>query len=237
MRNIFRLGNPVYTYVLTALAVIAIALELVSWPEAPLIRQVVAVSILTVIVLQAMQTLALDRQVKALQLLSAGQTVKLTELAERDPDTSLYTDSALRTRLVLEIARSKRYRHPLSLVMLEICDLATFTRIHGRARTKQIIQDFAGLLNETLRTTDIIGHNGDARFTITMPDTERLQSLRATERIQEAIAQFNGIQGSELAINIGLSEYHGEIIESFILVTEARLEQAKKEGPHQIVSD
>lgn len=237
MKAVFLTQNAIVQAVTLILTVLLAIANAFYRPESAALQLVLGVLLLIAIAGLASLSLSLQRQLKTAQRLAASQAVKLNEMTDRDAETALYTDAALKARLTLEIARSRRYRHPLSIMILEVSDFAEFTRIHGRAQARRIIKDIGKLLNETLRTTDIIGYNGDARFTIVLSDTQRLQALRASERIADNLARFNAEQGTNLMTSTGISEYHGEVQESLLLVTEARLDQARKQGPNQIVSD
>lgn len=237
MKEVFLTQNAIVQAVTLVLTVLLAIANTFYRPESDTLQLVLGILLLLAIASLAALSMNLRKQLATAQRVAANQAVKLNEMADRDAETALYTDAALKARLALEIARSRRYRHPLSILMLEVSDFAEFTRTHGRARARQIIHDVAKLLNETLRTTDIVGYNGDARFTIVLSDTQRLQALRASERIADNLARFNAEQGTNLMTSTGISEYHGEVQESLLLVTEARLDQARKQGPNQIVSD
>jgi diguanylate cyclase (GGDEF)-like protein len=167
--------------------------------------------------------------------LAAGQQRQLEDLALRDPVTSLYNESAFRTRLSVELARAIRYKHPLCLLAFEIQEAGQPLQVMGPAAVDTLLAGLAAALNKTLRTTDILGRGQDGRFLVALPDTELTNARIAATRIQATLAQFNSDHGATLTMNGGISQHHGEAIEALLLVTEARMREAAQLGADQIV--
>ncbi len=225
-----------YNSALILIVIIAL-LNVILFPIEPTAHWMIGGLLLIGVCLFVVDGFALRSQLKSVQRIAASQLDKLNELAERDPETGLYTESAFQTRLAFEVTRTRRYKHALSVMMLEISEYTAFVRTHGRVRAQQIVKDFSSMLNETLRASDIISYQGEARFSIILPETERLQALYTAERIAKRMAQFNIEQGVSLQSGIGITEFHGEDLDTLQLITEARLDQAQKQGSNQIVAD
>ncbi len=181
--------------------------------------------------------LQLDQKMRYLDLvqLAARQQRQLEELAMRDPVTSLYNESAFRTRLSVELARAIRYKHPLCLLVFEIQEAGQPLQAMDPVAVDTLLAGLAAALNKTLRTTDILGRGQDGRFLAALPDTELTNARIAATRIQATLAQFNSGHGSALTMSCGISQHHGEAIEVLLLVTEARMREASQLGPDQIV--
>lgn len=181
--------------------------------------------------------LQFDQKIRYLNVvqIAAGQQRQLEELALRDPVTSLYNESAFRTRLTVELARSIRYKHPLCLLSFEVQDGGLPLKAMDPMSVDTLLAGLAAALNKTLRTTDILGRGQDGRFLVALPDTTLANARIAATRIQATLTQFNSDTGSALTMTCGISQHHGEAIEALLLVTEARMREAAQLGQDQIV--
>lgn len=171
------------------------------------------------------------------QYVAATQKAQIESLAQRDSKTSLFNEAAVRARLSVELARAIRHRHPLCLLVLEIDDADAVLQSQGIEANNRIITGLAQTLNKTLRTTDILGRSNDGHFIVVLPDTELNNARIVAGRIQDAIARFNAEQDLEITVGCGITQHRGESMEAFILVTDARMHQAKKQGQNQIIAD
>jgi two-component system cell cycle response regulator len=88
-----------------------------------------------------------------------------------------------------ELARSKRYSHPLSIIS---CDLDNFKRINdgfGHTSGDEILQSFVTRAENCFRSgIDWIARSGGEEFVIVLPETNLKAAGRAAERLRETIA-------------------------------------------------
>jgi diguanylate cyclase (GGDEF)-like protein len=139
--------------------------------------------------------------------------------------------------LALELARAARYQHPLSLLIFEIDGLSVRRRSLGSAECDRLVAELAERLNRTLRTTDILGYTTNDHFLVILPDTPLVNARIAVVRILAMVEIFNESLDLAITLNCGLSQFQGETLESLLLITEARMYQARKIGSNQVVSD
>jgi diguanylate cyclase (GGDEF)-like protein len=114
----------------------------------------------------------------------------LTKLAIRDPLTGCYNRRHLNDALLGgEIARARRYRLGLALVM---CDLDGFKAIndtHGHLAGDELLRDFAGLLQAMTReSVDTVVRYGGEEFLVILPETSLEGARELAERIRAACA-------------------------------------------------
>ena len=112
--------------------------------------------------------------------LHAGRAYQAVQLeALTDGLTGLFNYRHLRNRLREETARFRRYRTPLSLLMLDIDDFKQFNDQYGHQAGDQALVFIAGVLKDTLRTdVDVICRHGGDEFAVLLPNT----ALDAHER-------------------------------------------------------
>ena len=114
----------------------------------------------------------------------------LTNLSIRDPLTGSYNRRHLNAGLLDgEIARARRYRLSLSLIM---CDLDGFKKIndtHGHHAGDELLRSFATLAQTMTRESiDTVVRYGGEEFLIILPETRLEGALELAERVRAAFA-------------------------------------------------
>jgi diguanylate cyclase (GGDEF)-like protein len=114
----------------------------------------------------------------------------LTNLSVRDPLTGSYNRRHLNAGLLdSEIARARRYRLSLSLIM---CDLDGFKKIndtYGHHAGDELLRGFASLVQAMTRESiDTVVRYGGEEFLIILPETRLDGARELAERIRAAFA-------------------------------------------------
>jgi len=114
----------------------------------------------------------------------------LQNLSVRDPLTGCYNRRHLNAALLDgEIARARRYRLHLSLIM---CDLDGFKAIndtHGHHAGDELLRAFADLLQPMTRDTiDTVVRYGGEEFLIILPETPLDGAVELAERVRATFA-------------------------------------------------
>jgi diguanylate cyclase (GGDEF)-like protein len=114
----------------------------------------------------------------------------LTNLSIRDPLTGCYNRRHLNAALLDgEIARARRYRLSLSLIM---CDLDGFKKIndsHGHHAGDELLRSFATLVQAMTREAiDTVVRYGGEEFLIILPETRLDGARELAERVRAAFA-------------------------------------------------
>src|SRR6266508_1918397 len=104
---------------------------------------------------------ALDRCIAAYV---ARVTEDLSDRARRDPLTGLLNHEAFHARLAVEVARARRYRARLALVLLDLDRFKELNDREGHQEGDRILRAFASALTATARTTDSVGRLGGDEF-------------------------------------------------------------------------
>jgi diguanylate cyclase (GGDEF)-like protein len=100
---------------------------------------------------------ALDR---CIAVYVARVTEDLSDRARRDPLTGLLNHEAFHARLAVEVARARRYRGRLALVLLDLDRFKELNDREGHQEGDRILRAFASALTATARTTDSVGRLG-----------------------------------------------------------------------------
>lgn len=150
--------------------------------------------------------------------------------AHRLSETGLYQQEVFKILAEYELARSLRYPNPITLLHISL------NLKNANPKTKKCLtQTFAGLLNTSLRISDIPAYYGDD-YPIFIPVTDdiggRAAILRLISRLKGIRYAINGKIFDD-SIHIGIASHPGESITIEKLMTEAEqaLQEARKQGP------
>ena len=175
----------------------------------------------------------------ALEVVSLYDNMKI--MAVTDGLTGLYNHREFYQSLRRELERARRYRHTLSLLMIDVDDFKQFNDRFGHPAGDFALRKIAELLRKCARTTDIIARYGGEEFTVILPESTPGGALMVAERIKSEVAEHNFISNASdpvhLTVSIGIySSERGEVTEDQIvsLADEASY-VAKKSGKNQVV--
>jgi len=161
---------------------------------------------------------------------------KLEMLAITDDLTQLYNSRYFYKQLKLEIGRSLRYHHPVSLLFMDIDRFKSYNDTYGHLEGDRMLTEIARIVKTTLRQTDFVCRYGGDEFTAILPETEGKAAKIAAERIQSALAKGDFIHEIfRVSVSSGIAEYHpDEDIASFIQRADQAMFLSKQKGRNQI---
>jgi diguanylate cyclase (GGDEF)-like protein/PAS domain S-box-containing protein len=166
---------------------------------------------------------------------------QLLELQTTDSLTGLPNRSRFLGLLSREIARSRRYNRPLSLLLSDVDGFSRINRLHGRKVGDHLLRTLADLIGNSIRTVDVSARLGDGEIGLVLTDTDIEQAEVAAERFRKrAIDTFIPTGEEETAtftISVGVAAMDGRIrdVETFMNRAETALSQAKVQGRNCVV--
>ncbi len=171
----------------------------------------------------------------ALALDNARLYREMRHSAHTDGLTGLYNRRYLYQELERELARSRRYGHPLSLV---ICDLDNFKKYndqYGHLAGDDLLRELGDMMKSYIRKSDTAFRYGGEEFAVILPHTDQHSALILSERLREAISSKSflireKLQIGHITISIGVASYPEDAVEvdSLINIADMALYEAKK---------
>jgi len=154
--------------------------------------------------------------------------------ALRDTLTGLPNRHAYNERLATEIARWKRYRSPLSLIVWDIDHFKNINDSYGHKAGDKVLLLIAKQLSDHSRETDFISRFGGEEFTMLLPNTDSQSALILANQLRHTIERtgFNA-SGSSVTITIscGVTEFIlNDTDETAFDRADQALYQAKQQG-------
>jgi diguanylate cyclase (GGDEF)-like protein len=164
----------------------------------------------------------------------------LKELSVRDPLTGLYNHREFFRLLREEAPRSRRYRHPLSLLMIDIDYFKKINDTYGHPAGDRVLSAVAGIIRRELRQVDQVARYGGEEFAAILPETDESEAFALATRIRQAVAArplaISETKGVELTISIGLAVFPDDATAEEGLVEKAdhALYAAKAAGRNRV---
>jgi diguanylate cyclase (GGDEF)-like protein len=164
---------------------------------------------------------------------------KLQKLAVTDGLTMLFNSRHFYSVLELEVDRSNRYKHPLSLLLIDIDHFKDYNDSYGHLEGDKVLVRFSQLLKSCLRANDSAFRYGGEEFTVILPETSADEARTVAQRIRTAVEteSFTPPPGRPAAvtISIGVTEYEPmEDMTGFIRRADEAMYYSKQTGRNRV---
>ncbi len=157
----------------------------------------------------------------------------------RDALTGLYNRTHLESVLSQEISRARRYKHPLSLLLIDIDKFKEINDAHGHVVGDGVLAHFGALLRSFLRAHDLPCRYGGDEFLVLLPKTDADGAAVLAERCRRTVTE-KGYQHNdtnlELTVSIGVSTLAAgcDRPETLILAADEALYRSKHAGRNRV---
>ncbi|KJR41136.1 PAS/PAC sensor-containing diguanylate cyclase [Candidatus Magnetoovum chiemensis] len=170
----------------------------------------------------------------------AQYELKLYEMNIKDALTGVYNRRFLETRLHEEFHRHKRYKRPLSLIMLDIDYFKKINDTYGHQFGDTVLKNVAAVCNSIVRKVDIFARYGGEEFCGILPEIPLYNSRILAERLRIAVSELeNDAEGKnvQVTISIGISEIRDHVAtpDMLLKIADDALYKAKHSGRNKIV--
>jgi diguanylate cyclase (GGDEF)-like protein len=190
--------------------------------------------------LETLQTLTfqLTNVLERAQLLS-----DLERLATTDGLTGLYNYRQFREHYREEINLCRRYNHPLAMMLIDLDGFKQVNDQYGHLEGDYVLVQFAEILQNALRNTELIARYGGDEFVVLMPSTNLQGSLTAAQRVVQTVREtaFHDTSGTlrlRITVSIGVAAYPDSTDNPAELLEKAdeALKIAKRSGRNRAVA-
>jgi diguanylate cyclase (GGDEF)-like protein len=142
----------------------------------------------------------------AVALLGARQRTSLLReqaISRTDNLTGLLNGRGFYEAAANELARSSRYRHPLTLAYVDLDDFKGINDRFGHARGDAVLVAVARGLRRACRSSDIVGRLGGDEFVILFPETGRDAAEAALAKVRSRVQELGYPDGARVTASIG----------------------------------
>ena len=195
--------------------------------------------------------LRLVAQTGAQVLHTATQVSRMKMTAEMDGLTRIYNKKHMElalNELVYRAAcatydqRSAGPAQSLSVFLFDIDNFKSYNDANGHLAGDKLLQELAGLVNQSVRKDDIFGRFGGEEFLLVLPQTNATQAMAVAEKIRGLLANhpfpFAEKQPlGRISVSGGVAEYpfHGLDAGGLLRASDEALYEAKRSGRNRVL--
>ena len=162
---------------------------------------------------------------------------QLEFLATTDPLTGISNRRRFDGVLHVEIARSRRYGWPLSLVMFDIDHFKRINDSRGHLVGDQVLVHLAELVAANVRETDLFARLGGEEFAIVAINCDLDCARQFAEKLRELVEAYKFVEIDGITCSFGVAGYRPEDDENALIKrADEALYFAKGEGRNRVVA-
>jgi diguanylate cyclase (GGDEF)-like protein len=201
-RAIKSMGLTVPVIVMTGFATIEAAVETMKAGASDFITKPFNIDQIIIVIDRTLET-------KRLQKL-AQEREYYEHLSNIDGLTELYNHRYFHQILLTEIEREKRYRRPLSLMIIDVDNFKDCNDSYGHLVGDVVLKQIGALIKKSTRGCDFVARYGGEEFSVILPETSKQEAAVVAERIRTSVEEFSfsscvGKHMGRLTVTIGLA--------------------------------
>ena len=165
---------------------------------------------------------------------------ELHRLSITDGLTGLFNRKHLMDLFDMEMARTRRYKIPFSVLIADIDHFKRINDTYGHLAGDAVLRRIADTLRQAVRECDHIGRYGGEEFLLILPNSEAAGAMDMAQRIRRQIRQvrfYNDGNEISMTISVGVAQCSEaeESIEAVLGRADSALYQAKNNGRDQVI--
>lgn len=136
----------------------------------------------------------------------------MRKMSITDGLTGLFNHREFYQQLRRELERARRYRHTVSLLIIDVDDFKRFNDRFGHLAGDLALRKISDLLRHCARTTDIVARYGGEEFAVILPESTSAGALMLAERIKTEVANCNFLPqaAGEIRLTVSIGIYTAE---------------------------
>jgi len=167
--------------------------------------------------------------------------------ASHDPLTGLYNRRHIMEQLQQGVSQSIRYRHPFTIVMLDLDHFKQVNDVHGHASGDMVLSHMTRVLRGSVREADIAGRWGGEEFIVLLPHTDTEGARKAACQWLKHLTSAPLLLDSGASVAISFSagvasiDFNAKdivnikaIMDGLLHTADARMYHAKDQGRNRV---
>jgi diguanylate cyclase (GGDEF)-like protein/hemerythrin-like metal-binding protein len=185
--------------------------------------------------------IAMQRQVGVESAISTkhqeaeGRAVEMARQADTDALTGVLNRHGFNSLMSRELARARRYTHPLSVVMLDIDHFKSVNDRFGHPAGDKVLVAVAALLETYVRESDRVARWGGEEFVVIAPMTNLAGAAQLAEKLRALLEDSPLGPDGPITASFGIAEVgEGDTAEAFLHRADQALYRAKTSGRNRV---
>ncbi|MDH5592026.1 MAG: DUF484 family protein, partial [Gammaproteobacteria bacterium] len=129
----------------------------------------------------------------------------IKQVGLRDPLTDINNRRFFDQRIDEETNKALRNQQPLSCLFIDLDHFKQINDTHGHQAGDSVLKRVAQLLNEAMRTSDVLARYGGEEFVILLADTDAKSAYDIAERLRQTTANTDFDIDSSTSLKITMS--------------------------------
>ena len=183
---------------------------------------------------------AVTTELREMQLELEDKNRTLAYQADHDGLTGLWNRRYVSDALRSEVERGRRYKRPLSVVLLDLDRFKTVNDTHGHQAGDAVLRALAETIRKTVRDSDIAGRFGGEEFLTLLPETDVDGAVHFAKRLLVAVRELEiAHEGQVLRVtaSLGIMEWSARTeeitMDEIVRRADVALYRAKDSGRDQ----
>jgi diguanylate cyclase (GGDEF)-like protein len=130
---------------------------------------------------------------------------QIKQVGLRDPLTGVNNRRFFDQRINEEVNRAQRNKSPLSCLFIDLDHFKRVNDDHGHQAGDSMLKQTAHILDDSMRTSDVLARYGGEEFVCLLADTSNSDAYDFAERIREKIAKTDFQVTTSTTLNMTLS--------------------------------
>lgn len=162
----------------------------------------------------------------------------LEKISATDHLTGAWNRAHLVRVVASEMARSVRFRQPLSALLIDIDHFKQVNDTHGHLAGDAVLCELVNIVQHKIRSADLLFRWGGEEFVVLAVSTGYRDAQTLAEHLRARVAAHRFPAAGSLTISIGVAEHTGsETAEAWFGRLDAALYDAKEGGRNRVVTD
>src|ERR1700694_654684 len=164
---------------------------------------------------------------------------RLKEVSFKDEVTSLYNRRFFSIRIDEEVSRYRRFKHPVSVVLLDLDGFKAINDEQGHATGDETLRGVGELLIKHSRGINVICRYGGDEFAVLLVETPKAGAQIYADRIRSVLEHHVFPHGQRISASFGIAtlpEDVGPAAEDLLRAADEALYAAKRAGKNRVSS-
>lgn len=177
----------------------------------------------------------------ALALQRALLFEEINRLAMTDPLTGVFNVRRLESVLTDEVNRARRYKRPVSFLMVDVDNLKAYNDTLGHQQGDIVLSQVASIIDSSTRDVDKVFRYGGDEFCVILPETDTDEASVVADKVRHSVADFHfageeKIPEGSITISVGVAAFPRDSEEEWALIHKADLAlyAAKQTGRNSV---
>ena len=176
---------------------------------------------------------------KTREVLSDEKLDEIEKMTLIDSLTELYNPRTFMKKLEYELRRAKRYKRPLSLLIMSVDKLGELGQVHGQMFIDDTLKAAANIIRGAIRDVDVPARCENNQLGVVFPETYSSRAIVVGERIREKLKSMpitDELRHIRVTASIGVVSFptHARNEHDLMQIALEFMEKAEAEGGDKV---